>query len=218
MTPTVMVYGENKYQPEEYVGAYHTRPLNDFVCNYCDNHGYSRPSSYLDFQHQEPNDVLQAAAPVEAAPFDPMSAIHETVASIDVLRHFANSARNGRYDIRADITKQLHHKGSQEGYGRDRQALQQAAIGYADFTKRFRAPINTQGYKNETAYKNTQQFGQKSRNGHGKTYTPSKVRNGYGGQLNRQLHNGHKNNQYRSKTGYGNQQAQLSKAHGRGYG
>lgn len=101
MTPTVLVYGEDKFQPEEYLGAYNSSPLNDFICNYCDNTGYGLSSDIYSGEHHS---VIPAAA-VEPAVFNPMEAIHETAASIDVLRLFATNARSGKYDIRGDITK-----------------------------------------------------------------------------------------------------------------
>ena len=39
-TPTVYLYGEDKYHPVEYVGDYKFDSLVDYICGYCDDHGF----------------------------------------------------------------------------------------------------------------------------------------------------------------------------------
>lgn len=44
-TPTVLVYGADKSNPTEYVGDYEFDTLNEHVCTYCDDNGFSSPST-----------------------------------------------------------------------------------------------------------------------------------------------------------------------------
>ena len=39
-TPTVFVYGRNKWAPQVYAGDYSVNSLNSYICDYCDNEGF----------------------------------------------------------------------------------------------------------------------------------------------------------------------------------
>ena len=45
-TPTVFVYGRNKYAPQVYAGDYSSNSLNSYICDLCDRDGYGISGGY----------------------------------------------------------------------------------------------------------------------------------------------------------------------------
>ena len=41
-TPSVLVYGNDKTNPTEYLGDYEEQPISEHVCTYCDDNGFER--------------------------------------------------------------------------------------------------------------------------------------------------------------------------------
>ncbi len=77
MTPTVLVYGKDKYHPTEYIGDYKTASMNKYICQKCDREGYgfnaknydagvaveTTVTTDVDVERSSGRQVLQSKAP-----------------------------------------------------------------------------------------------------------------------------------------------------------
>ena len=62
-TPTVYIYGRNKGNPQKYTGSKFAFKLNEFLEDYCDQHGYSRTI--------RDNKILFSPSPASSQPSTP---------------------------------------------------------------------------------------------------------------------------------------------------
>lgn len=108
-TPTVFIYGSDK-QPVEYTGEYLSGPLDKYICNYCDGHGFGGGqalSDSIDTIKITDEAVVKAKLESPKAPKAPemgikegdQTSLFEGVANLKLLRSQANSALKGEYDI-----------------------------------------------------------------------------------------------------------------------
>ena len=83
-TPTVLVYGQDKYAPVEYEGDYKFATLEKYVTGYCDQHGYGHSGASHGSAHGN-GDYL-----------------HQGAGNLSQLRSIGQAALDGKYNLKGD--------------------------------------------------------------------------------------------------------------------
>jgi len=63
-TPTVLVYGRNKWAPQVYAGDYSVGSLNSYICDYCDREGYGIAGASAAYTRAGVSDSVQVGETV----------------------------------------------------------------------------------------------------------------------------------------------------------